>query len=156
MIGTTCVKLKPESTTRMHSGWGDIGFAKRSPYGIRDAASPEIVARLKIVEEAVDETYARNDNMNQTRIPRKQIDHKLLGYLANWNRALLSKEMLRMCSPILKECQRAWVIFPELYSPTPNTSSEKIPSHTAFCASQSTRYPLCSVRYYSFTRGGKK
>ena len=40
-IGTTWVKLKPESTTNTHSGAGDPGCAKRGPYGMSDAASGE-------------------------------------------------------------------------------------------------------------------
>jgi hypothetical protein len=38
MIGTTCVKLKPESTTTMHCGGGIEGCEKRPLNGARDAA----------------------------------------------------------------------------------------------------------------------
>jgi hypothetical protein len=38
MIGTACVKLKPESTTSIHSAGGRPGIAKRAPWGINDAA----------------------------------------------------------------------------------------------------------------------
>jgi hypothetical protein len=38
MIGTTWVKLKPESMISMHSGFANPGRSKRVPWGIVDAA----------------------------------------------------------------------------------------------------------------------
>jgi hypothetical protein len=39
MIGTMCVKLKPASTTSMHSGFGNPGAENSWPCGIRAAAA---------------------------------------------------------------------------------------------------------------------
>jgi hypothetical protein len=38
MMGTTCVKLNPESTTTIQSGGDREGWEKRVPKGINDAA----------------------------------------------------------------------------------------------------------------------
>ena len=45
IIGTTWVKLKPESTTIVHSAGGRFGWENSCPYGIKDAAKTKWISR---------------------------------------------------------------------------------------------------------------
>lgn len=84
-------------------------------------------------------TNACNGGMTENRILRRQIGHTRLECLVDWSTArwsAASKSRYWSVIPGIRDAMK--VHFPIR---TPRTSFEKMPSHTAFCASQSTKWP---------------